>query len=126
MGEEICNVGKVLDEKCDLLVYSRKNDRQQIGSLSQEDRDLLTLRKKCTFDALSDICIHHEKKYIGRYQATQRYCVTPFNTYAIQILKDLRNVDEELALFLNIILGQKLCKLCKETAKENMKAAKND
>ena len=131
MGEELWNVGKVLDEKFDLqkfdlLIYSRKVGRQQIGSLSQEDRDLLTLRAKCTFDALSDICIHHEKKYIGRYQATQRYCVNPFNTHGIQISKDLRNVDEELALFLNILSGQKLCKRCKETAKENMKAAKND
>ena len=77
-------------------------------------------------NALSDICIHHEKKYIGRYQATQRYCVNPFNTHGIQISKDLRNVDEELALFLNILPGQKLYKQCKETAKENMKAAKND
>ena len=42
MGEELCHVGKVLDEKCDLLVYSKKVGRQQIGSLSQEDRDLLT------------------------------------------------------------------------------------
>ena len=109
MGEELCNVGKVLDEECDLLVCSRKVGRQQIGSLSQEDRDLLTLRTKCTFDALSDICIHHEKKYIGRYQVTQRYCVNPFNTHGIQISKDLRNVDEELSLFLNIIPGQKLC-----------------
>ena len=75
---------------------------------------------------MSDICIHHEKKYISRYQATQRYCVNPFNTHGIQISKDLRNVDEELTLFLNIIPGQKLCKQCKETAKENMKAAKND
>ena len=71
-------------------------------------------------------CNHHEKKYIGRYQATQRYCVNPFNTYGIQISKDLRNVDEELALFLNILPGQKLWKQYKETAKENMKAAKND
>ena len=55
MGEELCNVGKVLDEKCDLLVYCRKVVRQQIGSLFQEDRDLLTLQTKCTFDALSDI-----------------------------------------------------------------------
>ena len=124
MGEELCNVGKVLDEKCDLLVYSRKVGRQQIDSLSQ-DRDLLTFQTKCTFDALSGICIHHEKKYIGRYQAPQRYCVNPFNTHGTQISKDLRNVDEELALFLNIIPGQKLCKQCK-TAKENMKAAKND
>ena len=58
MREELCNV---LDEKCDLFVYSRKVGRQQIGSLSQEVRDLLTLRTKYTFDALSDICIHHEK-----------------------------------------------------------------
>ena len=65
-------------------------------------------------------------KEISRYQATQRYCVNPFNTHGIQISKDLRNVDEELALFLNIIPGQKLCKQCKETAKENMKPAKND
>ena len=54
MGEELCNV---VDEKCDLFVYSKK---QQIDSLSQEDRDLLTLWTKYTFDALSDI--HHEKK----------------------------------------------------------------
>ena len=40
--------------------------------------------------------------------------------------KRFKNVDEELALFLNIIPGQKLCKRCKETAKENMKVAKND
>ena len=46
-------------------------------------------------------------KYIGRYQATQRYCVNSFNTHGIQISKDLRNVDKELALFLNIIPGQK-------------------
>ena len=37
MGEELFNVGKDLDEKYDLLVYSRKVGRQQIGSLSQED-----------------------------------------------------------------------------------------
>ena len=61
MGEELCNVGKVLDEKCDLLVYNRKVGRQQIGSLSQEDRDLLLLQTKCTFDASSDICINNEK-----------------------------------------------------------------
>ena len=64
MGEELCNVGKVLDEKCDLLVYNRKVGRQQIGSLSQEDRDLLLLQTKCTFDASSDICIHHEKNML--------------------------------------------------------------
>ena len=75
---------------------------------------------------MPDICIHHENKYIGRYQATKRYCVNPFNTNGIQISKDLRNVDEELALFLNILHGQKLCKWCYKTAKENTKAAKND
>ena len=107
MGEELCNVGKVLDKKCYLLVYSRKVGRQ-IDSLSQEDRDLLTLQTKCTSDTLSDICIHHEKKYISRYQATQRYCVNPFNRRDIQISKDLRNADEELALFLNILPGQTL------------------
>ena len=104
-------VEKLADNK--LAVYPTKTD-------------LLTLEIKCTFDALSDIFIHNEKKYISRYQATQRYCVNPFNTHGIQISKDLRNVDEELALFLNILPGQKLCKQCKETAKENMKAAKND
>ena len=62
-----------------------KDARQQIGSLSQEDRDLLTLRTKCTFDVLSDINIHLEKKYIDRYQTTQRYCVNPFNTHGIEI-----------------------------------------
>ena len=90
------------------------------------ERSLLTLETKCTFYALSDIFIHHENKYIGRYQATQRYCVNPVNTYGIQISKDLRNVDEKLALFLNILPGQKLYKQCKETAEGNMKAAKND
>ena len=38
MGEELWNVGKVLGEEFDLLIYSRKVGRQQIGSLSQEDR----------------------------------------------------------------------------------------
>ena len=90
MGEELCNVGKVLDEKCDLLVYSKKVGRQRVSSLSQEDRGLLTLRTKCAFDSLPDIFIHHEEKYIGRYQATQRYCVNPFNTHGIQISKDLK------------------------------------
>ena len=37
-----------------------------------------------------------------------------------------RNVDEELALFFSILPSQKLCRRCKETAKENVKAAKND
>ena len=83
MGEELCNVGKVLVEKCDLLVYSRKVGRSHIGSLSQEDGDLLIVQTKCTFDVLSDICIHHEKKYIGRYQATQKYYVNPFKTHGI-------------------------------------------
>ena len=75
---------------------------------------------------MSDICIHHAKKYVGRYQATQRYRVNPFNTHGIQISKNLRNADEELTLFLNILPGQKHCKQCKETAKDYMKAAKND
>ena len=54
----LCTVEKFVDNK--LAVYPKKTD-------------LLTFRTKCTFDALPDICIHHEKKYIGRYQATQRY-----------------------------------------------------
>ena len=79
-------------------------------SLSQEGIDQLTLPATCTFDALSDICIHHEKKYIDRYQGTQRYCVNSFHTHGIYISKDLRNLDEELALFLNILPGQKFSK----------------
>ena len=62
-------VEKLVDNKSE--VYPKKTD-------------LLTLRAECTFDALSDICIHHEKKYIGRYQATQRCCLNPFNTHGIQ------------------------------------------
>ena len=66
---------------------------------------------------MSDIGIHCEKKYIGRYQVTQGYCVSPLNTHGIKISKDLRNVDEELALSIDFLPGQKLCKWCKETAK---------
>ena len=121
MGQELCNVWKVLDGKCDLLKYSRKVGRQQIGSLSQEDTDLLKMYIWCSIKYL-----YSSWKEISRYWATQRYCVNPFNTHGVQISKDLRIVDKELALFLNIITGQKLCKQCKETAKENMKPAKND
>ena len=67
-------VEKLVDNK--LAVYPKKTD-------------LLTLRTKYTFDALSNICIHHEKKYIGRYQTTQRYCVNLFRTHGIQMSEEM-------------------------------------
>ena len=95
--------GKLIDNK--LAVYPKKTN-------------LLTLRTKWTFDALSNICIHHEKKYIVKYQATQRCCVNLFNTHGIQISKDLRNIGEELALFLNIISGQNFANDVKKLLKK--------
>ena len=101
-------VGKLVDNK--LAVYPKKTE-----TCSHYEQNVHLM--------LCQIFVSTMKRNIS---ATQRYCVNPFNTHGIQISKDLRIVDEEITLFFNIIPGQKLCKRCKKTAKENMKAAKND
>ena len=105
-------VGKLVDNK--LAVYPKKTE-----TCSHYEQNVHLM--------LCQIFVFTMKRNISvDIKQTQRYCVNPFNTYGIEISKDLRNVAEELALFPNTIPGQKLCKRCKETAKENMKAAKND
>ena len=88
-------VGKLVDKK--FAVYPKKTET---CSYYEHNVHLMLCQ-------IFEFTMKRNMKYIGRYQATQRYCVNSFNTHGIQISKDLRNVDKELALFLNIIPGQK-------------------
>lgn len=113
--EDLCNIGMSLKEECNLLVCTRLVGRYQIEDLPQEDRTLLNIQTQKNFP-YNFPCCYDEKKYITRYESTQKYCADHFKFHDKHITKDLKTEDMKLSTFINIIPGQQLCKRCKTNA----------
>ena len=125
-AEALCSIGMNLKVECNLLVFTRLVCRYQIEDLPKEDRTLLNIQTQKKISLQSDICYHHEKKYICKYEATQKYCANPFTFHDKRITKDLRTVDMKLSTLINIIPGQKLCRKCKTNANAIMNKENSD
>ena len=102
------NVGIKLNENCNAKTYSRLVGKVLFGSLSDDDKCLLGLRTRCSFDEEDVICYQHEKIYISYYENLQRYCCDPWSKHHKKIQKYLRVIDIDTASRLKLKPGQKL------------------
>ena len=64
-----CKVGIKLIEDCNAATYWRLVGEVLFESLSDDDKCLLCLRTRCSFDEENVIYYHHEKIYISYYMA---------------------------------------------------------
>ena len=112
METENCCVGKALNEECDKTFHCRIKRRIQMCNIANRDAELLTQRTGHTFEPNKEICFHHEKVYISKYEALQKYCFDPFKSHKKKINKGLCKVDMKTATIVNMKPGQKLCTNC--------------
>ena len=89
-----CNVGIKLNEDCNVTTYCRLFGKVLFGSLSDDDKHLLCLRTRSSFEEEDVICYHHEKIYISYYENLQSYCCDPWNKHH----KTIKNIHESLTL----------------------------
>ncbi|XP_065667736.1 ARL14 effector protein-like [Hydra vulgaris] len=113
MSEKCC-VGRVLNEYCDKMSYCR-----MVGRIRLKDTDIEVLiqRIEYTFEPIEEICkcapgYHHEKAYISRYEALQKYCCDPFKVHKKKIIKGLCKVNISIANHLKIKPVQKVFTNC--------------
>ncbi|XP_004210963.1 ARL14 effector protein-like [Hydra vulgaris] len=109
---EKCCVVKLLNEDCDKTYYCRMIGRIKLKDIVSTDAEVLIQRIGHTFEQNEEICFHHEKAYISRYEALQKYCCDPFKVHKKKIIKGLCKVDDLTASQLKIKPGQKLCTNC--------------
>lgn len=121
-SSEQCFVGKLLNDSCHLLTYSRKTVFLLFSDLCESDRHLLLWRAGIPLQpSASDIvCLHHEKRFLSRYESLQKFCCDPFSVRKKHVTKSLRTVNDDLAKLLQLKPGQKLflCKTCQERVAE--------
>ena len=94
--ERLCCIGKLLNEKCDLNVHCRLKGRIKLSEISKEDLELLKRRAGHNVGDNDEICFHHERSYLSRFEALQKYCCDPFNGHKKKISKGLRKVDDTI------------------------------
>ena len=78
-----CSIGSELNQECHKNSYSRKCGLLTVSDLSEKDKKLLQWRAELglSVNVSDDICFHHEKMYISRYESLQRYCCDPFQSH---------------------------------------------
>ncbi|XP_065650323.1 protein FAM200C-like [Hydra vulgaris] len=100
-----------------------------VGRIRLKDIDIEVLNQRIeySFEPNEEICFQHEKAYISRYEALQKYCCGPFKVHKKKTIKGLCKVNISIANQLKIILGQKVCTNCMNEFKVSQdKAAEED
>ena len=108
----LCCIGKLLKEKCDKTIHYKIKGWLNISDMNQKNVELLEKRTGYVKNICDNICHHHEKAYISRYESLQLYCCDPFKLYKKKISRGLQKTDSELFAVLKIKPGQKLCRNC--------------
>ena len=77
-----CFIGKHLSEKCHVRKLTRTIGFIKISELKHEDQELLKWRCKISLiNDESQICFHHEQKFIHQYEKCQYRCADPFKKH---------------------------------------------
>ena len=71
------SVGSQLDSECNSLTYCRTTGCIQVSGFAEVDKDLKYWRSNVTLNE-TDICYHHEKMFLKRYESLQKYCCKSF------------------------------------------------
>lgn len=84
-----CKIGQSKNEHCHKLSYCRKTGFINISELKQTDRELLQWRCEISLADKDQVCFHHEKVYLSRYENLQKYCFDPFSVHKKHITSKL-------------------------------------
>ena len=98
----LCCIGKLLKEKCDQTIHYKIKGQLDISAMNQENVELLEKRTGYVKNICDEICHHHEKPYISRYESLQLYYCDPFKLQKKKISKGLHKTDSELVANLRI------------------------
>ena len=77
MATEMCKIGISLGEECHKRTHCRKTGFIKISALESDDRRILSWRCGMFFDEADQICLHHEKVYVTRFESLQKSCADP-------------------------------------------------
>lgn len=89
---DTCTIGKILNEECHKLIYCRKAGLLNIDEFPVHDKKLLQWRCHYQFEGDNNICFHHEKMYLSRYESLQKFCADPFRVHKKHITSKFKCV----------------------------------
>lgn len=119
MNKEKCSIGNFLSEECDKKTLVRTVGRIKIKDIQRSDQVLIERRTLYAFNDNDDICHHHEKYYLSRYESLQKYCYDPNNVHMKKVTKGLTVASDVVADRFLMKPGQKLCVNCLKNVNEN-------
>lgn len=115
-----CTVGQKLSSKCHQgSFYSNKIGLISVSSLSANEKLLIIRRSEVELLDNDQICLHHQAKYLHKYEMSQKSCCNPFEKQNHMVkgglLKVALAMSEELnkVTKVNVKPGQKICIKCK-------------
>ncbi len=121
-----CTISRFLQtsDECHKLTYCRKAALKTLGNISEADKNLLADRintQQHELRAEDTICLHHEKKYLDKYEHLQRSCCDPLQLHTEKPkTKGLSLIDDHLLHTIKhhnpkktVCKGQKLCPTCR-------------
>ena len=117
--ENGCCLGINLHEDCDKATYCREKKRFNISKYDRQGLELITSRTSYRFKNDDEVCSHHEKVYLSRYESVQKYCNDPFKTHKKNISKGLQIPDQMVIENFGLKPGQKLFVNCMKVIKES-------
>ena len=80
-----CFIGNHLKDECNKKSFSRKSGSILLKDVTEKNRTAL-LEWRCEVKISEsglnkEICYHHEKMYLSRYESLQKYYCDPYNTH---------------------------------------------
>ena len=119
-SSEKCKLGLELNENCHLMIFCRESGICALSDLEQSDQELLKWRSAIDLKANDVICLHHQKKFLVRYESLQKFCIDPNRVhkkrvtreyflnqirhiYHIQLIFGLKKKDKRIFIFFSVI-----------------------
>ena len=78
---DCCSTGSQLDSECNKLTYCRTTGCIQVSEFDEEDKHLISWRSNVTLNETDNICYHHKRIFLTRYESLQKYCYKPFTPH---------------------------------------------
>ena len=101
-----CSIGENLNQNCDELHYIRTRGRISFSSLCEDDQ--FRLASRTGSENITDICLHHKRKYLNWYEIKQAYCCNPWKKHRKRVLGRGSSITIEMAKTLNLVPGKSL------------------
>lgn len=76
-----CKIGQQLDDTCHKTSFCRKSGFFKACKFDELEKNLLNLRCGVLLSNEDQVCYHHEKVYLSRFQNLQKSCCDPFGIH---------------------------------------------